>query len=212
MAEDFTLTTRTAISTGQWRLCGCPAGRSGSAGGHVERTELPLAWARNRPRKTPKSPKFSTCRLPASGPRPRASAPSWGAPRREPSGPEGPLGVADSLPPAARIRRSPPCARPPGKARRARHCGHIGTSRLLPDPRSFARENRGCPCTFGASSLGRHAQHGAPNLNGILVRQGCEGEKMDTNCPHGTGWKHLPGSHWSCPRPVPAGGAGCWPR
>jgi hypothetical protein len=52
------------------------------------------------------------------------------------------------LPPAARIRRSPPCARPPGKARRARLCGRIGTSRFLPDFRPSARGERGCPSAF----------------------------------------------------------------
>jgi hypothetical protein len=67
------------------------------------------------------------------------------APRGEPSGPEGPLGVADSLPPAVRIRRSPLCSRPPGNARRARLCGRIGTSGFLPVFWPSAREERGCP-------------------------------------------------------------------
>jgi hypothetical protein len=74
-----------------------------------------------------------------------------GTPRGEPSGPEGPLGVADSLPPAARIRRSPPCARPPGKARPARLCGRIGMPGFLPDFRRSAREERGCASAFAAS-------------------------------------------------------------
>jgi hypothetical protein len=51
--------------------------------------------------------------------------------------------VADSLPPAVEFRKSSPCGHPPAKARRARICGRIGTSRFLPDFWPSAREERG---------------------------------------------------------------------
>jgi hypothetical protein len=110
--------------------------------------KLPLTSARNRPQKCPRSPKFSPCPRPPSGPRPRTSAPSWRISAWRTVRPKTPFRVADSLPPAARIRRSPLCSRPPGKARRARLCGRIGTSGFLPVFWPSARGERGCPSAF----------------------------------------------------------------
>jgi hypothetical protein len=52
--------------------------------------KLPLTSARNRPQKCPRSPKFSLCPRPPSGPRPRTSAPSWRNSTRRAVRPGGP--------------------------------------------------------------------------------------------------------------------------
>jgi hypothetical protein len=106
------------------------------------------------------------------------------APHGKPSGPEGPLGVADSLPPAVRIRKSPPRGHPPAKARRERLCDQFRGSGFLPVFWPSARSQRGWvsafrvkvkvfPSIFSAAQVRRQGRKNATANNELSAHATC---------------------------------------
>jgi hypothetical protein len=138
--------TRSPIAA-SWRRVKRWAARYGCAAGHVKRTELPLAWARNRPRKLRNRRNFRPAGCRHRGHGCGLSRDPGRASLGEPSGLGVMLHVSDFLPPAVEIRKSPLCARPPGKARLAGRGSAAGLAR--PDSYRFSgllhAENAGGP-------------------------------------------------------------------
>jgi hypothetical protein len=127
------------------------AGRNGSAGGRVERTELPLAGHREQATKMPGIAEILALPAAPTG----ATAADFCAVLAELHGESRQARRARfALPISCHQRqesgghhRAP--ARPENPCG-ARLCARIGTSGFLPDFRPSAREERGCPSAVGA--------------------------------------------------------------